>query len=47
MFRRIDGANAHRVVELVRHDIVDDGFEVALLNFGLTVPLAPKLSITR
>jgi hypothetical protein len=37
MLKRIEGDNAERVVELSRHQIGDDGFEVGLLDFGLAV----------
>jgi len=37
MLKRIEGDNADRVVELSRHQIGDDGFEVGPLNFGLAV----------
>src|SRR6202022_1798583 len=37
MLKRIEGYNADRVIELPRHEIGDDGFEVCPLNFGFAV----------
>jgi hypothetical protein len=39
-FKRIVGNDARRIIELTRHKIADDGFEVGLLNFGLAVDSA-------
>jgi hypothetical protein len=37
MLKRIEGNDAHRVVELARYEIADDGFEVRQLNFRFAV----------
>src|ERR1700693_5524427 len=37
MLTRIEGDNAERVVELSRHQIGNDSFEVCPLDFGLAV----------
>ena len=37
MLHRIEGNNAHRIIELTRHQIAGDGFEVGPLNYGLAV----------
>src|ERR1700687_1484374 len=37
MLKCVEGNNAHRVIELARHEIGDDGFEVCPLDFGFAV----------
>src|ERR1700730_16952347 len=37
MLKRVEGNNADRVVELPRHEIGDDGFEVRPLDLGFAV----------
>ena len=45
MLKGIEGDDADGIVELPRHQIVDDGFEVCLLDVGLSVggPQAAKV----
>src|SRR5260370_34889433 len=40
MLKCVEGDHAHRFFELTRHEIVDDGFEIGPLNFGLAVDWA-------
>jgi hypothetical protein len=47
MLKGVEGDNPDRVVELPRHQIGDDSFEVCLLDSRQTVPWAPKPSTTR
>ena len=37
MLKRIEGNDAHRIVELARHEIADGGFEIGSLDLGLAV----------
>ena len=37
MLKRVEGDDADRIVELPRHQIGDDGFEVCPLDVGLAV----------
>ena len=43
MLKRIEGDNAHRVVELTRQKIGDDGFDISPLDFRFAVNTAEPL----
>jgi hypothetical protein len=46
MFKRVEGDDVHRVVELPRHQIGDNSFEVRPLDFGLAVDGAKAAKAT-
>ena len=35
MLKCVEGNDAHRIIELTRNEIADDGFEIGPLNLGL------------
>ena len=37
MLKRVEGDNADRIVELAGQKVVDDGFQISPLDFGLAV----------